>query len=81
MQAGLQCDDHESEQRADGSAPDSARSAESAASAEILHGGDVDVVMGDYLAEATMAGVSSMKVFLPMMRPRSTRPCRSLSAV
>ncbi|MET0447076.1 MAG: acyclic terpene utilization AtuA family protein, partial [Aeromicrobium sp.] len=27
---------------------------------EILHGGDVDVVMGDYLAEATMAGVSSM---------------------
>jgi hypothetical protein len=27
---------------------------------EILHGGDVDVVMGDYLAEATMAGVSSL---------------------
>ncbi|MET0197485.1 MAG: acyclic terpene utilization AtuA family protein, partial [Rhodococcus fascians] len=27
---------------------------------EILHGGDVDVVMGDYLAEATMAGISSM---------------------
>ncbi|MET0715568.1 MAG: acyclic terpene utilization AtuA family protein [Mycetocola sp.] len=28
--------------------------------AEILHGGDVDIVMGDYLAEATMAGVSSL---------------------
>lgn len=27
---------------------------------EILHGGDVDIVMGDYLAEATMAGVSSL---------------------
>ncbi|WP_282947207.1 acyclic terpene utilization AtuA family protein [Cellulomonas endometrii] len=26
---------------------------------EMLHGGEVDVVMGDYLAEATMAGVTS----------------------